>query len=110
MKLFRFGPVGGEKPGLILADGRKIDAATFGEDYNEGFFETGGLGRLATWAAEHGSDAPTVADDVRIGSPVGRPSKIICIGLNYADHAAESGAELPLEPIPMFTSSFFYCF
>lgn len=89
MKLFRFGAVGVEKPGLMLTEGRKIDAASFGEDYNEGFFETGGLGRLAAWAAEHASDAPAVTDDVRIGSPVARPSKIICIGLNYADHAAE---------------------
>jgi 2,4-diketo-3-deoxy-L-fuconate hydrolase len=109
MKLFRFGPVGGEKPGLILADGRKIDAATFGEDYNEGFFETGGLGRLSTWAAEHAADAPTVGDDIRIGSPVARPSKIICIGLNYADHAAEAAAELPPEPIVFSKASTSLC-
>jgi 2,4-diketo-3-deoxy-L-fuconate hydrolase len=109
MKLFRFGAAGAEKPGLILSDGRKIDAETFGEDYNETFFETDGLNRLSAWAAKHAADAPEVVDDVRVGSPVARPSKIICIGLNYADHAAESGAELPSEPIVFSKASTSLC-
>ena len=109
MKLFRFGPVGNEKPGLILPDGRKIDAGGFGEDYDEAFFERGGLDRLAAWSTEHADSAPSVEQDVRIAAPICRPSKILCIGLNYADHADESGDALPSEPIVFSKASAALC-
>ncbi|NNM29335.1 MAG: ureidoglycolate lyase, partial [Akkermansiaceae bacterium] len=87
MKLIRYGNPGEEQPGLLLADGRRIDASAFGEDYNEEFFGGDGLQRLAAWAATHAAGAPTIPDGVRLGPPIARPSKIVCVGLNYADHA-----------------------
>lgn len=105
MKLIRFGSAGSEKPGLILADGRRIDASSFGSDYDEKFFGGDGLSRLATWAAANAATAPTVAGTVRLGPCVVRPSKIVCVGLNYADHAKESGLDIPKEPILFFKST-----
>ncbi len=105
MKLIRFGNLGQEKPGLILDDGRRIDASGFGEDYNEAFFGGDGLERLAAWAAENADSAPVVDAAVRLGPPLTRPSKIVCIGLNYADHAKESGADIPKEPILFFKAT-----
>lgn len=105
MKLIRFGNPGQEKPGLILDDGRRIDASGFGEDYNEAFFGGDGLERLAAWAAENADSAPVVDAAVRLGPPLARPSKIVCIGLNYADHAKESGADIPKEPILFFKAT-----
>ncbi len=96
MKLIRFGEIGKEKTGVIL-DNKKYDTSAFGEDYTEQFFETDGLARLAAFIKD--TDLPEVADDVRLGSPIARPSKIICIGLNYADHARETNAPLPPEPV-----------
>src|SRR5207253_2937217 len=87
MKLIRFGRPGQERPGLILPDERRIDASGFGADYDETFFGSGGLERLAGWLAREGAAAPVVADDVRLGPPLCRPSKIVCVGLNYRDHA-----------------------
>jgi len=105
MKLFRFGNPGHEKPGIILADGRRIDVSTFGSDYDESFFGGDGLARLAAWVEVNSATAPTVADSTRLGPCIARPSKIVCIGLNYADHARESGAEIPKEPILFFKST-----
>ncbi|MCB1224225.1 MAG: fumarylacetoacetate hydrolase family protein [Verrucomicrobiales bacterium] len=105
MKLLRFGNPGQEKPGLQLDDGRRIDASEFGSDWNEAFFAGDGLERLRAWAAVHADTAPTVDASVRLGPCVARPSKIICIGLNYADHAKESGADIPKEPIIFFKST-----
>ena len=105
MKLIRFGNPGQEKPGLILDDGRRIDASGFGEDYNEAFFGGDGLERLAAWAVEKADSAPVVDAAVRLGPPLTRPSKIVCIGLNYADHAKESGADIPKEPILFFKAT-----
>jgi len=105
MKLIRFGNPGEEKPGLILEDGRRIDASGFGEDYDENFLGTGGLQRLEEWAASNASSAPSIEDSVRLGPPIARPSKIVCVGLNYADHAKESGAEIPKEPILFFKAT-----
>jgi 2,4-diketo-3-deoxy-L-fuconate hydrolase len=96
MKLIRFGENGKEKTGVIL-DNKKYDTSAFGEDYTEQFFESDGLARLATFIKD--ATLPLVADDVRLGSPIARPSKIICIGLNYADHAHETNAPLPPEPV-----------
>ncbi len=105
MKLIRFGLPDQENPGLILPDGRWIDASGFGSDYNEQFFAGDGLQRLAAWAAANAASAPTVNPATRLGSCVARPSKIVCVGLNYADHARESGAEIPKEPILFFKST-----
>ena len=105
MKLIRFGNPGAEKPGLQLADGRWIDASGFGSDYDEAFFGGDGLARLATWADANAASAPTVDPGTRLGPCVARPSKIVCIGLNYADHAKESGLDIPKEPIIFFKST-----
>lgn len=105
MKLIRFGLPEQEKPGLILPDGRRIDASAFGSDYDERFFGGDGLPRLAAWAAANAAKAPTVDSATRLGPCVARPSKIVCVGLNYADHARESGAEIPKEPILFFKST-----
>jgi len=105
MKLIRFGNPGQEKPGLILDDGRRIDASAFGSDYDEAFFGGDGLTRLAAWARTNAALAPTVDPSVRLGPCIARPSKLVCVGLNYADHARESGAEIPKEPILFFKST-----
>ena len=105
MKLIRFGPVGAERPGVLLPDGRRIDASGFGDDFSEQFFGGDGLERLARWVAEEGARAPVVGDDVRLGPPLQRPSKIVCVGLNYRDHAKESGMAVPAEPVIFFKST-----
>ncbi|HTV25689.1 MAG TPA: fumarylacetoacetate hydrolase family protein [Polyangiaceae bacterium] len=105
MKLIRHGDSGHEKPGLLAEDGARIDASSFGEDYSEAFFESGGLGRLAEWAKQHAAKAPRVASSVRWAAPLCRPSKIVCIGLNYRRHAQETGAEIPKEPILFFKAT-----
>ncbi len=104
MKLIRFGQPGEEKPGLILEDGKRVDVSAFGEDYDEKFFGTDGISRLAEWVKGQ-ADLPQVADDVRLGPSISRPSKIVCIGLNYAKHAAESGMEVPKEPVIFFKAT-----
>ena len=109
MKLFRFGNFEQEKPGIILSDGRKVDVSAFGEDFTEAFFGNNGLERLAAWLPENADTCPDAPDGVRIGSCVARPSKIICIGLNYAKHAAESGAAVPPEPVVFFKSTTALC-
>ena len=98
MKLIRFGPPGQETPG-ILHGGQRLSVAAFGEDYNEAFFATDGLGRLAEFVRARAGRLPAVAAAARLGPPVARPSKIVCIGLNYSDHAREMGAALPTEPV-----------
>lgn len=105
MKLIRFGNPGQEKPGLLLDDGRRIDVSGFGQDYDEAFFGGDGLAQLANWATANSATAPTVDESVRLGPPLTRPSKIVCIGLNYADHAKEAGAEIPKEPILFFKAT-----
>lgn len=99
MKMFRHGPPGSEKPGVILDDGRWIDVSAFGEDYGEDFFASDGITRLAAWCDAQGSTAPVVDPSTRLGPVVRRPSKIVCIGLNFRDHAAETGAAVPKEPV-----------
>ena len=97
MKLFRFGDKGKEKPG-ILVDGKHYDASAFGEDYGESFFESDGLVRLEKWLSEN-KNLPVVKEDTRLGPCFQRPSKILCIGLNYTKHAFETKMPLPSEPI-----------
>ena len=108
MKLIRFGEINKEKTGTIIHD-EYLDTSGFGEDYNEQFFATGGLNRLAKFIEENKNSLPKVPPGVRLGSPVARPSKIICIGLNYADHARETKANIPTEPIIFFKSTTALC-
>jgi 2,4-diketo-3-deoxy-L-fuconate hydrolase len=98
MKLVRFGPRGAEKPGLIGPDGTIKDCSAHVADYDHAFFAGGGLERLRSLAAAPARlpDAPAGA---RIGPPVARPRNVFAIGLNYADHAHETGAAIPAEPI-----------
>jgi 2,4-didehydro-3-deoxy-L-rhamnonate hydrolase len=103
MKLLRFGEPGTEKPGVLVGNDI-VDVSSFGEDFGEKFFETDGITRLGTWLQQH-PDLPKVKQPVRLGAPFQRPSKIICIGLNYSDHAKETGAALPKEPILFFKST-----
>jgi 2-keto-4-pentenoate hydratase/2-oxohepta-3-ene-1,7-dioic acid hydratase in catechol pathway len=105
MKLIRFGEAGKEKPGILREDGSRIDASAFGGDYNEEFFSGDGLEKLREWLKVKGAQAPLVPGDLRLGPPICRPSKIVCIGLNYRDHAAETGAEIPKEPVLFFKST-----
>jgi 2-keto-4-pentenoate hydratase/2-oxohepta-3-ene-1,7-dioic acid hydratase in catechol pathway len=103
MKLFRFRENGKVKPGVIIYD-QYYDASTFGEDYNEQFFENDGLNRLQQFVDEN-KDRLQKVQDLNLDSPVARPSKIICIGLNYADHARETKATVPTEPIIFFKAT-----
>jgi 2-keto-4-pentenoate hydratase/2-oxohepta-3-ene-1,7-dioic acid hydratase in catechol pathway len=105
MKLIRFGEPGKEKPGALLSDGSRIDASGLGSDYNETFFGDSDLQELDSWLQKNASSAPRVASSVRLGPPVCRPSKIVCIGLNYRDHAAETKAEAPKEPVIFFKAT-----
>src|SRR5687767_10663996 len=104
MKLIRFGEVNKEKAGVILGDDY-YDVSLFGEDFNEQFFQSDGLERLQQFVDSHREKLPRVDKSIRLGCPVARPSKIICIGLNYADHARETGAAIPTEPIIFFKST-----
>ena len=105
MKLIRFGKPENEKIGVQLPDGQKIDVSEFGGDYDELFFGTNGIKRLEEWLSLHQSQCPKISDDERLGSPIARPSKIVCVGLNYAKHAQESGMEVPTEPVLFFKAS-----
>jgi len=107
MKLIRFGAEGSEKPGILVGE-KRYDVSSIVTDYNESFFENNGLEKLKA-AIESGTSFPEVADDIRLGSPVARPSKIICIGLNYVDHCHETGAPIPTEPIIFFKSTTSLC-
>lgn len=109
MKFIRFGEPGAEKPGIINKKGERVDASAFGEDFTEQFFETDGIKRLITWLSKEIHACPKVSENVRLGSPIGRPSKIVCVGLNYAKHAKESGMQLPKEPVLFFKSTSAIC-
>lgn len=102
MKLIRFGKEGQEKPGIHI-DGKNYDLSAFIKDYDESFFEQNGLQKLKGIVNEE--KLPLVEDGQRIGSPIARPSKILCIGLNYAKHAKETGAAIPTEPILFMKST-----
>lgn len=104
MKLIRFGELNKEQTGIAIGD-KYYDTSVFGEDYNESFFETNGLNRLQNFLDEHQSALTEVPAGTRLGSPIARPSKIVCIGLNYADHAKETGATPPAEPVIFLKST-----
>ncbi|PRZ25284.1 fumarylacetoacetate hydrolase family protein [Flavobacterium granuli] len=107
MKLIRFGEAGKEKPGVLIGE-KRFDVSSIVTDYNEAFFEENGLEKLKT-ALESNPSLPEVDAAVRLGSPVARPSKIICIGLNYVDHCLETNAPIPAEPIIFFKSTTSLC-
>ncbi len=109
MRLLRFGEFEQEKPAVELLDGTRIDVSEFGEDYTEKFFATDGLARLAAWVETNADTCPKVPAEARIGSCIARPSKIVCIGLNYAKHAEETNAPIPKEPIIFFKSTTALC-
>ncbi|MEX0600929.1 MAG: fumarylacetoacetate hydrolase family protein [Rhodothermales bacterium] len=106
MKLIRFGEAGREKPGLLLDDGTRIDASAVTLDYDEAFFAGEGLDRLHRWLDDGAAErSPRVDADERLGAPIARPSKIVCVGLNYLDHAEESGLDAPEEPVLFMKAS-----
>ena len=109
MKLIRHGSLEQEKTGIVLND-KYYDTSAFGQDYNEAFFAGGGLEKLAAFVEQNkapggGTRLPQVPAGARLGSPIARPSKIVCIGLNYADHARETGATPPPEPVIFLKST-----
>ena len=98
MKLIRFGEVGREKPGILDAQGRRKDLSdTFG-DWDRAFFQVDGLAALRAYLAT-APNLPDVPAEARWGACVARPGKLLGIGLNYSDHAAESNMPIPTEPI-----------
>lgn len=105
MKLIRFGKPGNEKPGIQLDKGQKIDVSAFGLDYDEVFFGFEGPKKLREWLSLNQENCPKISENVRLGPPICRPSKIVCVGLNYAKHAQESGMEVPSEPVLFFKAS-----
>jgi len=108
MKLIRYGELNREKTGVVIDD-VVYDTSAFGEDYNEHFFETRGLKRLQQFVELNKKTLEKIPNGVRLGSPVARPSKIVCIGLNYADHAKETGAQIPPEPVIFLKSTTALC-
>ena len=105
MKLIRFGEINIEKPGILLTNGTKLDVSSFISDYDEDFFGNDGIEKLSIWLQKNQDTCPVVDEDIRIGAPLVRPSKIICVGLNYAQHAAESGMNVPEEPVLFLKAS-----
>ena len=105
MKLIRFGIPGNEKPGIQLDKGQKIDVSAFGLDYDEVFFGFEGPKKLREWLSLNQENCPKISENIRLGPPICRPSKIVCVGLNYAKHAQESGMEVPSEPVLFFKAS-----
>ena len=102
MKLIRFGESGKEKPGVIINDAW-FDVSEYITDFDEKFFESDGLSLLKTIISE--KKLKEISRDIRLGPPIARPSKIICIGLNYSDHATESKMQLPPEPVIFFKAT-----
>lgn len=105
MKLIRFGEPSREKPGVFLNGDARIDVSGVVSDYNEDFFGSRGLARLRLWLEDHATTAPRVDASARLGPPISRPSKIVCVGLNFRDHAAESKMALPSEPVLFMKST-----
>lgn len=104
MKLIRFGETGKEMP-AVLQDGIYYDMSGFIKDYDESFFVNNGIAELSSIFEKYEAELPKVESSERLGCPISRPSKLICIGLNYADHAAESKMEPPQEPVIFFKAT-----
>ncbi len=98
MKLIRFGEAGKEKPGVHI-NGKNYDVSGFIQDYDEAFFANGGIPHLGWMLEQHKEMLKPVPENSRLGCPVAKPSKILCVGLNYAKHAKETNAPIPREPI-----------
>ncbi len=98
MLLFRFGEKDQEKPGVVIGKAKKDCSAHF-TDWNREFFNNNGLEALKSLVDDGGGSLPDVPDGIRYGSCVARPGTLMCIGLNYSDHAEESGMEPPPEPV-----------
>ncbi|MEM1214180.1 MAG: fumarylacetoacetate hydrolase family protein [Bacteroidota bacterium] len=109
MQLIRFGQPGQERPGIIDDQGQYRDVSGFGADYSEQFFGNQGTERLAQWLTTELDNCQVVPAGVRLGAPLQRPSKIVCVGLNYAQHAAESGMAVPEEPVLFFKATSAIC-
>ena len=105
MRLIRFGPKGKEKPGILSGENVRLDLSGNFSDWNATFFADDGLSRLAEVAASKARSLAEVSASERWGAPVARPGKVICIGLNYSDHAKESGMPVPAEPIVFLKAS-----
>jgi 2-keto-4-pentenoate hydratase/2-oxohepta-3-ene-1,7-dioic acid hydratase in catechol pathway len=105
MKLLRIGAFGAETPAAIVGDGRYVDLSDVVDDFDERFFGSGGLERIRPLIETRAASGQALElGDQRIGAPIARPHQILCIGLNYSDHAAETGQAVPDEPI-LFTKS-----
>jgi 2,4-didehydro-3-deoxy-L-rhamnonate hydrolase len=105
MKLLRVGPAGQEKPAVLVGDTSYVDVSDVVGDFDEAFFRGGGVAQLRAQVDERlASRSARPLDGLRIGAPIARPHQILCIGLNYSDHAAETGQAAPEEPI-VFTKS-----
>lgn len=109
MKLIRFGEIGAEKPGVLLDSGKRIDLSSYFDDFDRNFFENSGIERLTKLINSPGVYFIEVDENIRWGSPLAWPSKLICIGLNYESHARESGMDIPKEPIIFFKSTSAIC-
>jgi len=109
MKLTRFGELGKEKPGVLLEDGSIRDVTSIVADYDEAFFAGDGIDVLLKSVLSQGASFPRIDDSIRLGAPLARPSKIVCVGLNYSKHAEESGMELPAEPVLFFKATSAIC-
>jgi 2-keto-4-pentenoate hydratase/2-oxohepta-3-ene-1,7-dioic acid hydratase in catechol pathway len=104
MKLIRW--MNGNQPATgVIINNDYFDTSSFGEDYNEAFFEKDGLNRLQKFVEPSREKLPKLSKDIPLAAPIARPSKIVCIGLNYADHARETNAQIPKEPIIFFKST-----
>ena len=101
MKLLRYGPAGAEKPGMLDREGRLRDLSAHVRDIDAGTVSPASLAKLASLDP---ASLPLVAGHPRLGACVARPLNFVCIGLNYADHAAETGAAIPKEPIVFLKS------
>ncbi len=104
MKLIRYGEPGHERIGVQI-DEVNYDVSAFGGDYDEAFFASNGLARLDEFVKANAGNLIAIAEEERIAAPFARPSKIVCIGLNYKDHAEETGAKIPEEPIIFMKST-----
>lgn len=105
MKLFRFEKSGAVGLGMVDQHGKNIDISASGMDLTEQFFETNGIETLAAWISANGQSCSEITGEINYLSCIGRPSKIICVGLNYAKHARESGMDVPKEPVLFFKST-----
>ena len=109
MKLFRFDKAGSVGLGMVDKNDKSIDISAFGRDFNEVFFESDGIADLTTWLIDNEDNCKEINSEIRYLPCVGRPSKIICVGLNYAKHAKESGMDVPKEPVIFFKSTSAMC-